>query len=300
MTLCQRICSVNHHYIFMEHISTMIFIKRIILIASYLALASSDDGYTGGKTCLMDSVCPITVGNVTRNAPCFYEHEPLDDSILNHNFQEFLMSYCPHLLDEEQDLKDMICCSPDMKNSMSLLYKLNIVDNVCPACATNAKKYFCDLLCSPNQNQMVAIDTTKYRAVTRVSYYVSNTFAETFFESCFDVKLFGNYLMHSEYICGTHGRQGCDPYRFLTTLGSYEAMPMTIVPVLVYNETTVYGQTYRPMDSEAYQCNDSGTEQYCSCEHCHQSCPNNGISVSVTMHTIFSICTLLIVMLFLL
>ena len=191
----------------------------------------------------------------------------------------------------------MICCSPNMKNSMSLLYKLNIVENVCPACATNAKKYFCDLLCSPDQNQMVAINEYILRSITRVSYYVSKTFAQTFFESCFDVKLFGKYLMDLDYICGPHGRQGCDPHKFLTTLGSNKAMPMTIVPVLVNNEIIIKGKTYKPMDGEAYQCNDSGTEQYCSCEHCHQSCPNNGISESATIFTIF---TLLIVILFLL
>ena len=278
----------------------MTFIKSISLISFYLALASSDDGYTGGKTCLMDSVCPITVGNVTRNATCFFEHEPHDDSILNYAFQEFLMSYCPHLFDAQRDLKDKICCSPKIKNAMSLFYKLKKVDNICPACASNAKKYFCDLLCSPNQNQMVAINAKAYRTITRVSYYVSKRFAETFFESCFDVKLFGEYLMDLDYICGPHGRRGCNPYKFLTTLGSNKAMPMTIVPVLVNNEVTIKGQTYRPMDSEAYTCHDSGPYQYCSCEHCRKSCAAYRNSVSTTRNNIFTICTLLILILFLL
>ena len=280
----------------------MTFIKLIILIAICLALVSTDDDYTGAKTCLMDSVCPIRVANVTRNAPCFYQHEPYDDTFLTESFREFLMSYCPHLFDDHGALIDMICCSPDMKNSMSLLYKLKTVDNVCPACATNAKKYFCDLFCSPNQNQMVAIDTidaievAERRAVTQVSYYVSNTFADKFFESCFDVKLFGRYLMDSYFICGTDGRQGCDPHKFLTTLDSIDDTPFTIIPVVANTETTSDGQTYTPMDSEAYHCYDNGTEQYCSCEHCHQSCPSNGYSVSTSMLTIFHLWTIITIM----
>ena len=137
----------------------------------------------------------------------------------------------------------VICCSPDMKNSMSLLYKLKRVDNLCTACATNAKKYFCDLFCSPNQNHMMSIDTieaievAERRAITHFSYYVSNTFADTFFESCFDLKLFGSHLLDSYSICGTDGRQGCDPHKFLTTLGSIDDMPITIIPVLDNNET---------------------------------------------------------------
>ena len=155
-----------------------------------------------------------------------------------------------------------------------LINQVDIIRRSCPSCTMNAKKYFCNLFCLPNQNQILNIEKKIKNSVVNVSYVVSHKFAQTFYESCYDVKIFGAYLMDQDFICGHHKRNGCDVNKFLTTLGSISQMPLVIRPVITDTSfVSIMGQNFTPMFGEVYKCDEAPpNENKCSCDNCHIRC----------------------------
>ena len=155
-----------------------------------------------------------------------------------------------------------------------LINQVDIIRRSCPSCTMNAKKYFCNLFCLPNQNQILNIEKKIKNSVVNVSYVVSHKFAQTFYESCYDVKIFGAYLMDQDFICGHHKRNGCDVNKFLTTLGSISQMPLVIRPVITDTSfVSIMGQNFTPMFGEVYKCDEAPpNENKCSCDNCHKRC----------------------------
>lgn len=155
-----------------------------------------------------------------------------------------------------------------------LINQVDIIRRSCPSCTVNAKKYFCNLFCLPNQNEIVNIEKKIRQSVVNVSYVVSEKFAQTFFESCRDVKIFGANLMDQDFICGPHKREGCDVHKFLTTLGSISQMPLVIRPIITDTSlVTIMGNEYVPMTGEVYHCYEAPpNEEKCSCDNCKKRC----------------------------
>jgi len=235
----------------------------------------SAEGVDEEKTCLMDSICKNKdKEGANKNSPCHKIHAPYDN-VTDNDFYDLLWNNCPHFFDDKGELVHKLCCSAEQEDSISrLINQVDIIRRSCPSCTMNAKKYFCNLFCLPNQNQMVNVEKTAHKAVLNVSYIVSKKFAQTFFESCYDVKIFGAYLMDQDFICGSHKRDKCDANKFLTTLGSISQMPLIIRPVITDTAlVTIMGHNYTPMSGEAYQCYEAPPhENKCSCDNCQQRC----------------------------
>ncbi len=168
-----------------------------------------------------------------------------------------------------------ICCSAEQEDSLSkLINQVEIIRKSCPSCTMNAKKYFCNLFCLPNQNEIVNIEKKVQNSIVNITYVINEKFAQTFFDSCYDVKIFGAYLMDQDFICGTHMRVKCDVKKFLTTLGSIAQMPFVIRPVITNKKlVTILGQNFTPMSGEVYHCYEAPPqENKCSCDNCHKRC----------------------------
>ncbi|CAG2112858.1 unnamed protein product [Medioppia subpectinata] len=106
----------------------------------------------------MDSICKID--GVKKNSPCHQMHAPYDN-VTDDDFYELLSTNCPHYFNHKGELLHRLCCSPEQEESVTrLLNYADLISRSCPACAVNAKKYFCNLFCLPNQNQMIKIEKT--------------------------------------------------------------------------------------------------------------------------------------------
>ncbi|XP_054158260.1 NPC1-like intracellular cholesterol transporter 1 [Oppia nitens] len=243
----------------------------------------SDDN----RTCLMDSICKNNdKSGSNRNSPCHQIHVPYDN-VTDDDFYDLLWTHCPHFFDDKGDLLHPICCSAEQEDSISrLISQVDIIRRSCPSCTTNAKKYFCNLFCLPKQSEILNIEKTIHKAILNISYVISKQFAETFYQSCRDVRIFGAYLMDQEFICGPYKRSNCTAERFLTTLGSISQMPLIIHPVITDLVGTgssgegdggglvsLLGHRFRPMSGQAYQCYESPpNDNACSCDNCERRC----------------------------
>lgn len=162
------------------------------------------------NTCLMNSVCNNKYGGVTRKSPCYNVHSPINN-ITDDDFYDLLTVHCPHMFDSNGELLHPICCSPDQEESITrLIQSVDLIKRGCPSCAINTKKYFCNLYCYPNQNELIRVEKKLKNtgAIVNITYFIDEQFAKRLFHSCKDVKLFGANLLDQKYICGEHKRSG--------------------------------------------------------------------------------------------
>lgn len=109
--------------------------------------------------CLMGGSCPTIHGRNWRNAPCVAARPA--SAAMDANFQDFLLNNCPNLFDADENLLGPVCCQKSQERAMAaLVAQADLLGQSCPSCARNARTYFCNLFCHPNQDQIVKIEET--------------------------------------------------------------------------------------------------------------------------------------------
>lgn len=222
------------------------------------------------KSCLMRDVCSVAVGNVIRKAPCFEPHAP--ETTTDDDFLDFLFAHCPHFFGGDDELAHPLCCSPSQHDAIDrLVQQLDYIARGCPSCAHNAKVYFCNLFCAPDQRRFVRIEQRVKRSVTNVSFYLDAAYAATFFSSCRDVRLFGGYLLDQSFMCGEWRRANCTPQRLFTTLGEIDQMPLVINAVVADGVVERGGRKFAPMRPDVYDCDQAPPgAATCDCDNCEK------------------------------
>lgn len=175
-----------------------------------------------------------------------------------------------------ENLLHPLCCSPEQEESISRLNaNVDLIRRSCPSCVVNVRRLFCNLFCAPNQRDFLSVQRVKGDAVVEVTYAVSSHFADYFFASCRDVRVFGAYLLDYEYGCGRHKRANCTTAHFLSMLGSLRQLPLNFRPLIVprhaHNQSAHWPLS--PMNDTAYDCDQAPpAHSACRCEHCEKAC----------------------------
>ncbi|ORY87162.1 patched sphingolipid transporter [Protomyces lactucae-debilis] len=237
-------------------------LELLLLLAALLpiSLASQNDKHETGR-CIMRGQC---------GKESFFSPElPCPDNNLatkpDLELREALVGICG-----EQYATGSVCC--DQAQVTALRENLKKAENLiasCPACKNNFFDFFCGFTCSPDQSSFLKIESTKEmpggsRAVTHLSYFVSQRFSRGFFESCKDVK----FSATNGYVMDLIGGGATDGQGFLEFLGqkSIVGSPIQIdFPVDTDAELAEWDPPFR-------HCNSSDIQSKCACVDCPSVC----------------------------
>jgi len=132
------------------------------------------------------------------------------------------------------------------------------------------------MTCDPTQSDFLAADSVvpfskEKKAITEVTYVVSEEFGVGMFNSCRDVQNPSSGQHALNMLCGKDASL-CTPENWLKFMGDKSlnpAVPFTIKFVLTSNDTYVPSAnvTLHPMSSKIEPCNES-----CSCQDCRSQC----------------------------
>jgi len=146
----------------------------------------------------------------------------------------------------------------------------------CPACFHNFVSLFCRSTCDPRQSEFLAAITVtmsdkQKKAISEVTYAVSEEFGVGMFNSCRDVQNPSSGKRALDMLCGK-GADKCTPENWLQYMGDKSlnpVVPFTINFDLTSNSTFIPGPnvTLHPMRSHIEPCNES-----CSCQDCRSKC----------------------------
>ena len=135
---------------------------------------------------------------------------------------------------------------------------------------------FCRMTCDPEQSHFLAANevTTsdkKQKAISKVTYTVSEDFGYGMFNSCRDVQNPSSGKHALDMLCGKDASK-CTPQNWLKFMGDKTlnpVVPFTINFTLTANDTFIPGPnvTLQPMTSHIEPCNES-----CSCQDCRSQC----------------------------
>ncbi|XP_059193898.1 NPC1-like intracellular cholesterol transporter 1 isoform X2 [Centropristis striata] len=180
------------------------------------------------------------------------------------------------------------CCSIKQLNSLEKSLVLSkAVLNRCPSCAENFAHLHCINTCSPNQTTTVKVSkvmnitstTGKTKeAVVGYQAFISNTFAETAFGSCKNVRIPATGGFAIATMCGRYGAKLCTPQHWYDFQGdsSNGLAPLDIdFRLIKEGDTEGVPEGVTPYNGRALKCNEttpSGGEA-CSCQDCQESCP---------------------------
>lgn len=146
----------------------------------------------------------------------------------------------------------------------------------CPACLHNFVSLFCRFTCDPLQSNFLAatkfsLSDKQQKAISEVTYAVSEQFGVGMFNSCRDVQNPSSGQHALDMLCGMDASK-CTPNSWLRYMGDKTlnpVVPFTINFCLTSNDTFVPGPnvTLHPMTSHIESCNES-----CSCQDCRAQC----------------------------
>lgn len=197
--------------------------------------------------------------------PCPYDGEPQK---LNNTDQIKLISICGTEWEDQS-----VCCSADQVASLEdSLAKARPLISSCPACEANFVKLFCDFTCSPDQSQFLrVVDTGESSsgqiAATEINYYVSDYFAQTFYNSCKDVK----FSATNGYVMDFIGGGAKNASSFLKFLGDEKPLVGSPFQLNFPDQTP---SNYSQMNSSVFGCSTSDSLYRCACVDCPESCPS--------------------------
>jgi len=144
----------------------------------------------------------------------------------------------------------------------------------CPACFHNFVSLFCHLTCDPEQSNFLAADEVKttdkqQKAISKVTYAISETFGVGMFNSCRDVQNPSSGKHALDMLCGMEASK-CTPKDWLKYMGDTKTpmVPFTINFILTANDSIPHSNvTLHPMTSNIEPCNES-----CTCQDCRSQC----------------------------
>lgn len=177
--------------------------------------------------------------------------EPVNNQTLLHR----LAVICPQL-----DVNGPLCCVEEQMNDFitQMMVPRDLLGR-CPSCFMNFANFFCQMTCSPNQNQFTAVakfnpDT---KAIIDINYAVKESDVSKFFNSCASVPNF-------EQIFGSNGHEA------LNQISSNSPFRMN----WMYYPSADADDKLTPFESKFYECSESPGQRFkpCSCADCPQVC----------------------------
>ncbi|KAI5778092.1 sterol-sensing domain of SREBP cleavage-activation-domain-containing protein [Geopyxis carbonaria] len=167
-----------------------------------------------------------------------------------------------------------VCCNGDQIETLSSnLKRAESMIASCPACKANFFNLFCSFTCSPNQSLFVNITGVEQTSsgkdvVEEVDYFVSQTYAEGFYNSCKDVK----FSATNGYVMDLIGGGAKNAKDFLSFLG--RKSPTFGSPFQInFPPKSDLGGNMKEMHDSPKKCNDEDVAYRCACLDCPGVCP---------------------------
>ncbi|GIX82803.1 NPC intracellular cholesterol transporter 1 [Caerostris darwini] len=203
--------------------------------------------------CVMRGNCEID--DVTYlNRPCVYNGDPV--TLKDQYAIKFLKEVCPTL---ETGGDFNVCCDADQVSIFQESFDaLAVLFKRCPSCYHNLANLFCNLICSPRQNQFLKVTDFKTdgenKTVTEISYYITEAFAQGLFKSCKNVKLSFTKEKAIGISCGSHIRD-CTPHLWLAYMGGHDPSPYQINFYFEKNDFVMINEeAFYPMNKTIVPC----------------------------------------------
>lgn len=181
-------------------------------------------------------------------------------------FREQLVSVCG-----SQFATGPACCTSDQVTSLSdNIKQAEAFIATCPACRNNFLTFFCTFTCSPDQGSFTNITSTQTTsegtvAVKSLDFFVSESYAGGFFDSCKEVKFGASNGYAMDFI----GGGAKDYHGFLKFLGDEKAMGSPFQ--IDYPSSTP--PEFIPLDLPPRSCSEPELSSRCACMDCPQTCP---------------------------
>ncbi|XP_074598752.1 NPC intracellular cholesterol transporter 1-like isoform X2 [Brevipalpus obovatus] len=185
--------------------------------------------------------------------PCNNNSPP--EPVNNQTLLDRLGVICPQL-----NLLGGLCCIEDQINDF--IAQMQIPRDLlgrCPSCFANFANFFCQMTCSPDQDQFTRVTSfdSKTNGIIQIDYAVKELDVERFFNSCAGVPSF-------KVIFGPSGHDA------LKTISNNSPFTMN----WIYYSEEKSNDSLVPLESKFYECSESpgGKFKPCSCADCSLVC----------------------------
>ena len=260
------------------------FVSSQVIKQIYFSFVSIDfqiQSESNDGVCVMRGICGDTEFGAI---PCSDKSEPQVIKQIPENIRSLtlLEAMCPHLHGKGDPI---VCCDEFQLESMFItVYNLaHMGFNHCPSCLRNLEKLFCQMNCSPKQNDFIKVKKIKKNdfgdhLATEIDYYLSYSYAKGIFESCKYVRNFEGKVMDS--MCGGLKGDDCTVSHWLNYMGTSianEGVSPFKINFHLINETTVKdgNKLMKPLDETFIKCSEKSDKNSnsCDCHHCPEACP---------------------------
>ncbi len=217
---------------------------------------------------------------------CLEKKRPIILKQITENIRSLslLETMCPDLHDKDEPY---VCCDElELERMFILIYKLaHLGFNHCPSCLKNLEKLFCQLHCSPKQNQFVYVKEIKKNAsgdyfASDIDYYISESYALGIFDSCKNVRNSKGKVL--DMMCGGLKEDECKVTDWFNSIGKRiesDGLSLFKMNFKITNESLVIvgDNAYHPSAETYIKCSQplNNDSKACACEHCPDSCGKN-------------------------
>uniref|UniRef100_A0A672RSC7 Niemann-Pick C1 protein-like n=1 Tax=Sinocyclocheilus grahami TaxID=75366 RepID=A0A672RSC7_SINGR len=224
-----------------------------------------------GQHCIWYGECGNSTKVPEKKLNCNYTGPPFP--LPDKEGQDLLQELCPGLVYGD----NKVCCDTQQLRTLKTNMQLPLQClSRCPACFFNFMTLFCELTCSPRQSDFVSAtnfstfdkNTTN---VDKVSYYISQTFANAMYNACRDVQAPSTNLKALSLLCGRDASE-CTPNNWIQYMFDINngQVPFAIDPD--FSDVPIAGMT--PMSNVTFNCTQSLDDGLgpCSCQDCSEAC----------------------------
>ncbi|SCU98058.1 LAMI_0F12794g1_1 [Lachancea mirantina] len=208
-----------------------------------------------GRKSIFGSELPCPAASDNKNEP------------ISEDSRKLLVQLCG---DEWKDIKELCCTDAQISDLRTYLRKAENIIASCPACDKNFKSLFCHFTCSPQQSEFVNVTETDTsldgrEVVSELSFFVSNEWSQTFYNSCKDVK----FAATNGYAMDLIGGGAKNDRQFLKFLG--DKKPLLGGSPFQINFNYSHNSSSSVLNTPVYGCADNCYR--CACADCPGSCP---------------------------
>lgn len=227
--------------------------------------ARHEEGY-----CAMRGICGQRADKDVLNCPVNIPAPAPDPDLASR-----LQRTCPTLWSEQGGPQGRYCCTSDQVDKIQRDTAMAITFLIgCPACYHNFVHLWCVLVCSPDQSLWTNVVSVQKAAsnnatvVKEVEYWVAETFANTFYDSCKDVKFGALNLRAMTFV----GGGATNAQQWLEFLGAVKdtRVPPVGSPFQMYfhiqDEAPPEVPSVAPLENPLPTCGDPAFR--CSCADC--------------------------------
>ncbi|KAI7810103.1 putative Niemann-Pick C1 protein, partial [Triplophysa rosa] len=245
--------------------------KHVFYVLSAVILLSH---WVYGQHCIWYGECGNSTAVLGKKYNCNYTGPPKP---LPEDGQELLMELCPNYVYGNNS----VCCDTQQLKTLkdNIQIPLQYLSR-CPACFFNFMTLFCELTCSPRQSQFLNAtefvtepdDTGKNTTnVVKLSYYISQTFANAMYNACSDVQAPSSNVKALSLLCGRDASR-CTPDNWIQYMFDINngQVPFAIEP----DFEDVPAMDMTPMNNRTFSCTESLEDGSgpCSCQDCSKAC----------------------------